>query len=53
MLLDLHFGDRQGIDLIDQLAPLAAATLVLELVGPIVTQRALAAAGESGEPAEG
>lgn len=42
-----------GIDLIDQLAPLAAATLVLDLVGPIVTQRALQWAGESAEPADG
>jgi Kef-type K+ transport system membrane component KefB len=35
-----------GIDLVDQLAPLAAATLLLELAGPVVTQRALKAAGE-------
>ena len=42
-----------GIDLVDQLAPLAAVTLVLELIGPVVTQRALVAAGESGEPVEG
>ncbi len=41
-----------GIDLIDQLAPLAAATLILELIGPVITQRALIMAGESGEPAE-
>ena len=36
-----------GIDLVDQLAPLAAATLVLEIAGPMVTQRALALAGET------
>lgn len=36
-----------GIDLVDLLAPLAAATLLLELVGPVVTQRALMLAGES------
>jgi hypothetical protein len=42
-----------GIDLVDQLAPLAAATLLLELIGPVVTQRALMQAGESAEPAEG
>lgn len=39
-----------GIDLLDQLAPLAAATLLLEIVGPVVTQRALRAAGETREP---
>ena len=53
VILLLEQARYLGIDLVDQLAPLAAATLVLELVGPIVTQRALAAAGESGEPAEG
>ena len=41
-----------GINLVDQLAPLAAATLLLELIGPVVTQRALVAAGESSEAAE-
>jgi NhaP-type Na+/H+ or K+/H+ antiporter len=39
-----------GIDLIDQLAPLAAATLALELLGPLATQQALRLAGESNEP---
>ncbi|HJV59822.1 MAG TPA: cation:proton antiporter [Albitalea sp.] len=38
-----------GVDLVDQLAPLAAATLLLELLGPVVTQRALLAAGEGME----
>jgi Kef-type K+ transport system membrane component KefB len=38
-----------GIDLVDQLAPLGAATLLLELIGPVVTQRALMLAGESSE----
>lgn len=42
-----------GIDLVDQLAPLAGATLLLELIGPVVTQRALILADESCEPAEG
>jgi Kef-type K+ transport system membrane component KefB len=42
-----------GIDLIDQLAPLAAATLLLELIGPVVAQRALILAGESAEPPGG
>ena len=41
-----------GIDLLDQLAPLAAATLLLELVGPVVTQYALRRAGECSEPEE-
>lgn len=36
-----------GIELPDRLAPLAAATLLLELIGPILTQRALLAAGEA------
>lgn len=36
-----------GVDLIDQLAPLAAVTLVLELLGPIATQWALRRAGET------
>ncbi|WP_157265508.1 cation:proton antiporter [Azohydromonas aeria] len=38
-----------GIDLLDQLAPLAAATLLLELVGPAVSQYALRRAGECRE----
>ncbi|WP_028997162.1 cation:proton antiporter [Azohydromonas australica] len=41
-----------GIDLLDQLAPLAAATLLLELVGPAVTQYALRRAGECHESEE-
>jgi len=41
-----------GIDLIDQLAPLAAVTLLLEIVGPLVSQRALHLAGESAEGPE-
>lgn len=42
-----------GIELPDHLAPLAAATLLLELIGPILTQRALLAAGESPDTMEG
>ncbi len=38
-----------GVDLIDQLAPLAAATLLLEVLGPVATQQALRWAGEAGE----
>lgn len=36
-----------GIDLVDQLAPLAAVTLFLEIIGPAITQRALMWAGET------
>jgi Kef-type K+ transport system membrane component KefB len=53
VILLLEQTRHLGVDLVDQLAPLAAATLVLELVGPVVTQRALRAAGESGEVPEG
>ncbi|HEY0858766.1 MAG TPA: cation:proton antiporter [Albitalea sp.] len=52
VILLLEQTRHLGIDLVDQLAPLAAATLVLEIVGPVVTQRALRAAGESAEPPE-
>ncbi|KIF79929.1 cation:proton antiporter [Noviherbaspirillum autotrophicum] len=41
-----------GIELPDRLAPLASATLLLELAGPILTQRALQAAGEAREITE-
>lgn len=53
VILLLEQTRHLGIDLVDQLAPLAAATLLLEIVGPIVTQRALRAAGESAEAPEG
>jgi Kef-type K+ transport system membrane component KefB len=36
-----------GIDLVDQLAPLATAALTLELLGPIFVQRAVILAGET------
>jgi hypothetical protein len=36
-----------GIVLVDELAALAAMTLLLEVVGPIITQRALIWANES------
>ncbi len=39
-----------GIDLVDQLAPLAAATLLLEILGPVVLQFALRRAGEAAQP---
>lgn len=36
-----------GIDLIDAIAPIAAATLLLQWIGPLATQFALVAAGEA------
>lgn len=52
VILLLEQARFMGIDLIDQLAPLAAVTLLLEIIGPIVSQRALHLAGESAEAAE-
>ncbi|MDQ1363415.1 MAG: hypothetical protein QG652_1276 [Pseudomonadota bacterium] len=42
-----------GVDLVDQLAPLAAAALILEIIGPILTQRALIWSREGPESGEG
>lgn len=50
VILLLEHTRHVGIDLIDQLAPLAAATLLLEIVGPLLTQYALRLAGETREP---
>ena len=52
VILLLEHTRYLGIDLVDQLAPLAAATLVLELLGPIVMQQALRWAGETHDPKE-
>lgn len=41
-----------GIDLVDQVAVLAATTLLLELIGPVVTHWALIWAQEAPEPGE-
>ena len=49
VILLLEDTRRLGVDLIDQLAPLAAVTLLLELLGPIVAQLALRLAGETHE----
>jgi Kef-type K+ transport system membrane component KefB len=38
-----------GIDLMDQLAPLASATLFLAIIGPLLTQWSLTLAGETAE----
>jgi len=43
---------EMGIDLMDQLAPLAAATLFLAIAGPLLTQWAVKLAGESAEKEE-
>ncbi|HWI79787.1 MAG TPA: cation:proton antiporter [Ramlibacter sp.] len=49
VILLLEHTRYLGIDLIDHVAPLAAATLALEVLGPIATQQALRLAGESNE----
>lgn len=46
VILVLEQTRHLGINLIDQLAPLAAAALLLEVAGPILTQLALHAARE-------
>ncbi len=52
VILLLEQTRHLGIDLVDQVAPLAAATLLLELAGPIFTQRALIIAGEISDATE-
>lgn len=49
VILLLEQARYLGVDLLDQVAPLAAATLLMELLGPLLTQRALAWAGERSE----
>ncbi len=46
VVLLLEDTRQVGIDLIDTLAPVAAATLLLQWLGPVATQVALRAAGE-------
>ena len=48
-ILLLEEASSLGLNLVDLLAPLAAATLLLEIIGPVVTQWALIAAGEVAE----
>jgi hypothetical protein len=36
-----------GVDLLDSLAPLAAAMLLLDVLGPVLTQRAVVWANET------
>ena len=52
VILLLEQTRHLGIDFIDQVAPLAAATLLLDIVGPVVTQFALRVAGETRQPQE-
>lgn len=52
VILVLEQARYLGIDLVDQLAPLAAATLLLEILGPVVMQFALRRAGEAVQPRE-
>ena len=47
VILTLEQTRYLGVDLVDQLMPLAAITLILELLGPILTQRALIWARET------
>lgn len=47
VILMLEQNRGLGIELMDQLAALAAATLLMEVLGPIVTQWALRLAGET------
>ena len=53
VILMLEQARYIGIDLVDQLAVLAATTLVLELLGPVATQRALIWARESNTHGDG
>lgn len=46
VILVLERTNPLGVTLVDQLAPLAAATLVLEVLGPILVERALFWANE-------
>lgn len=49
VILVLDQARGLGIGLMDRIAPLAAAALILEVVGPILTQRALIWANETHE----
>lgn len=47
VILLLEQSRLTGLNLLDQVMPLAAATLVLELIGPLAVQQALQRAGEA------
>lgn len=49
VILVLEQTRYHGISLMEQLAPLAAASLLLEILGPLLVQRALLWAGEAPE----
>lgn len=51
-ILLLEQTRRQGVDLVDGLAPLAAMVLLLEVIGPVITQRALIWARETPDTTE-
>ncbi|HVK95035.1 MAG TPA: cation:proton antiporter [Noviherbaspirillum sp.] len=51
-ILMLEQSRHVGIDLVDTLVPLAAMALVLEFIGPIITQRALRWAKENPDTTE-
>lgn len=51
-ILMLEQSRHVGIDLVDTLVPLAAMALVLEFIGPVVTQRALRWAKENPDTTE-
>lgn len=52
VILVLEQTRHLGINLVDQLAPLAATALILEILGPILTQRALIWARETPDDKE-
>ena len=52
IILLLEHARQRGLNLADELSSLAAVTLILELVGPIILQRALIWAKETHQPQE-
>jgi hypothetical protein len=52
VILVLEQTRHIGIGLLENFAPLAAAALLLEIVGPLMIQRALVHSGEAREPRE-
>ncbi|HEY5801028.1 MAG TPA: cation:proton antiporter [Burkholderiaceae bacterium] len=52
-LVALEQTRRLGVDLVDAIAPLAALTLMMEVLGPVLTQRALILANETQNEMQG
>lgn len=52
VILVLEQTRHIGIELLENFAPLAAAALLLEIIGPLMTQRALVHSGEARESRE-